>query len=272
MSMKRILGMMLAGRMAGRGMRGGMGGAGLGGSLGGLAAAGLLGGRRGGLGRKAGLAALGYMAYRAYQDHQARTGSRNPQAEPGSSGVTPRAYGGSGEHAAAGSEGLAGGLGGIVRSVSEAISGPHGTRTDGAPAGVAGTGASSETAFTPEDERAVETFSEETALLLVRAMVTAANADGTITAEERARILAQSGEAGADAEDRRALERELATPRPLDELLGQVRDRETAEEFYLASRMAVDDSTEAHRAYLARLRERLGLGEQEAAEIDATEN
>ena len=169
--------------------------------------------------------------------------------------------------------GLGGALGGIVKSVSDMLTGPQGAQADRAPAGApAGTGASSGPAFTPEDERAAETFSEDTALLLVRAMVAAANADGTISAEERARIMRQADEAGADTEDRRALERELANPRPLDELLVQVRDKETSEEFYLASRMAVDDTTEANRAYLVRLRERLGLAEQEAAEIDTLAN
>jgi uncharacterized membrane protein YebE (DUF533 family) len=154
-----------------------------------------------------------------------------------------------------------------VQSVSDALAGSQGRQTDRQPAGPG-----PEPAFTAEDERAAETFSEDTALLLVRAMVTAANADGSISAEERSRIMAQADEAGADAGDRRVLEEELANPRPLDELLGQVRDQETAEEFYLASRMAIDGTTEAHRAYLIRLRERLGLGEQEAGEIDTLAN
>jgi uncharacterized membrane protein YebE (DUF533 family) len=284
MSMKRILGTMLASRMAGRGMRGGIGRGGIGsGGLGGLAAAGLLGGRRGGLGRKAGLAALGYMAYRAYQDHTARSGGSTSGSTSGSSsgfatgsGTQPSAAsGGSAGHAASGG-GLSGALGDIVRSVSDALTGQQGSRDDRTPAPAstgagasADPGASADAGFSPEDEQAAESFSEDTALLLVRAMVTAANADGTISADERARILAQADEAGADAEDRQALERELANPRSLDELLTQVRDRETAEEFYLASRMAVDETTEANRAYLVLLRERLGLGEQDAAEIDS---
>jgi uncharacterized membrane protein YebE (DUF533 family) len=251
MSMKRILGMMLASRMGGRG-----GGA-LGGGLGGLAAAGMLGGRRGGLGRKAGLAALGYMAYRAYQDRQAGAAG----------GETAGATGGTGS--ASGGGGLSGGIGGLLKTVGDAFAGSRDARTGPSKAGAPSEPpASSEAAFTPEDERAAETFSEDTALLLVRAMVAAANADGSISAAERARILAQADEGHADPEDRRVLERELDNPRPVEELLGQVRDRETAEEFYLASRMALDDKTEAHRAYLARVRERLGLDEQEAAEID----
>lgn len=259
MSMKRILGMMLASRMAGPGMRGGM----KSGGLGGLASIGLLGGR------KAGLAALGYMAYRAYQDRQARTGDGQPQSEARRGRASSGASSGLGGNAASGA-GLAGMLGGIVKSLSDTLSGAQGAQAGRDPVGAReGTGASPKAAFTPEDERAAETFSEETALLLVRAMVAAANADGAITAEERERIMSQANEAGADAEDRRALEAELANPRPLDDLLGQVRDQETAEEFYLASRMAIDGATEANRAYLAGLRERLGLAEQDAADINA---
>lgn len=268
MSMKRILGMMLATKLAGRGTRGrGSLGGGLAGGLGGLAAGGLLGGRRGGgLARKAGLGALAYMAYRAYQDHQARSAG----AEARSSGGSGAASTGSG--AAAGG-GLGGALGGIVKSVSDAFEGSQEAPTDHAPAGApAGSGASPEAAFAQEDERAAETFSEDKAVLLIRAMVTAANADGTISADERARIMDQADEAGGNAEDRRILEQELANPRPLDELLAQVRDRETAEEFYLASSMAVDSTTDVNRLYLARLRERLGLPKQDAAEIDALAN
>jgi uncharacterized membrane protein YebE (DUF533 family) len=265
MSMKQILGMMLASKVAGRGSRSGRG---LGGGLGGLAAAGMLGGRRGGgggLGRKVGLGALGYMAYRAYQDHQ----TRNQGGGSHSTGQGRGAFGGSGSNpmgSAAAAGGLGGALGGIMKSVSDAMSGQQGSEQTRAPAGQAPT---DEAAFSPEEQQTAESFSEDKALLLVRAMVTAANADGSISSEERARIIGQADEAGASAEDRRALERELANPRPLDELLSQVRDRDTAEEFYLASRMAVDASTDVHRAYLARLRERLGLAEEDTAEIDA---
>jgi uncharacterized membrane protein YebE (DUF533 family) len=265
MSMKQILGMMLASKMAGRGSRGRRGGGlgGLGAGLGGLAAAGMLGGRRrgGGLGRTVGLGALGYMAYRAYQDHQARSAGGT-----GSSGQDRGSFAGSGGDNTASGGGLGGVLGGIVTSVSDALTGPEGAGRGQPPAGDS---QPSEAAFTAEEQRTAEAFSEDKALLLVRAMVTAANADGSISTEERARIMSQADEAGAEAEDRRALERELADPRPLDELLAQVRDKETAEEFYLASTMAIDGTTDKNRAYLVRLRERLGVAEQEAADIDA---
>lgn len=49
------------------------------------------------------------------------------------------------------------------------------------------------------------------------------------------------------AEDRRIVEREIANPKPFDQLVGQVRDQETADEFYLASRAAIDGETEQNR-------------------------
>lgn len=258
MSMKRVLGMMLASRMAGRGMRGRGGFPG--GGLGGMAAAGLIGGRRGGLGRKAGLAALGYMAYRAYQDHQAKSADRDDRTGTSASDAGSAHPGGSASGA-----GLGGLLGGVMKSVSDALGGV-GTQdqTDGRDASGSAQPSTAQ-AFTAEDERAAEALGEDKALLLLRAMITAAHADGEISAEERSRIMSQA----EDADDRRTLERELAAPRPLEELLGQVRDQETAEEFYLSSRMAVDADTSANRTYLDRLRARLGLAEQDAAEIDA---
>ena len=233
MSLKRILGTMLATRMAGRGRRRGS-----------LGAAGMLGGlgyrRRPRIGGKMGLAALGYMAYRAYQDHQSRTAGR--------------ARGGS-------SPSSAGGIGGMVQDLADRITGSASGDTRGAMAG----GAEEDLR---DDERAAESFNDETALLLIRAMITASYSDGAMSTEERQRIMQEIDEAGGGAEDRRTMEREIANPKPLDELLAQVNDGETAEEFYLASRAAVDGETEANRAYLADLRQRLGLSEQQAAEVD----
>ena len=227
MSLKRVLGMMLASRMAGRGRRRG--------SLGSAAMLGALGGRRRGMGGKLGMAALGYMAYQAYQDHQTRTGGG--AARPGGQG----------------------GIGGMIRDVADRI---------GAVSGGGRAGAQPAASEFTEDERAAEQFSEGKALLLIRAMITAAYSDGALSEAERARIMGEIDEAGADPEDRRTMEREIANPRPLEELLQDVRDHETAEEFYLASRAAIDGETDENRAYLATLRQRLGLSEEEAAEVE----
>ena len=207
---------------------------------------GMLGGlgyrRRPRIGGKMGLAALGYMAYRAYQDHQSRSG--------GSAGTTSRSSSG-------------GGLAGMVQDVANRLTGNPQSDSRGT-GGMPGTGEED----LRDDERAAESFSDRTALLLIRAMITAAYSDGAMSTEERQRIMQEIEEAGADDEDRRVMEREIANPKPLDELLSEVNDEETAEEFYLASRAAMDGETEADRTYLSNLRQRLGLSEQQVAEVE----
>ena len=235
MSLKRILGTMLATRMAGRGRRRR--------SLGTSAMLGGLGYRRRPIiGGKAGLAALGYMAYQAYQDHQSRTAGRTGSAAASTS---------------------SGGIGGMVRDIADQITGSGSSQ-----AGTAGAAAGDGAEDLRDDERAAESFSDQTALLLIRAMIAAAYSDGAMSNEERQHIMKEIDEAGADAEDRRVMEREIANPRPLDELLAQVNDEETAEEFYLASRAAVDGEADANRSYLEEVRRRLGLSEQQAAEVE----
>jgi uncharacterized membrane protein YebE (DUF533 family) len=242
-NLQRMLGAMLASRMAGRG--------GMGGTLGSAAMlGGLGGGRRGGgpasgLGGKLGLAALGYLAYRAYQDvQQDRERESRPPKEAGRSGAGP--------------------LGGLLDSITGG--GQGGTK--------AGSGGSlSErigSILNPrQDEPAPEeTISDNKALLLIRAMIAAANSDGQISPQERATILAKLDEAGADADDRRVIEKELQNPRPLDELLREVHDLETAQQFYLASRAAVGGTNEVQKSYLSYLRQRLKLPDDAVAEVE----
>ncbi|WP_114394569.1 tellurite resistance TerB family protein [Oleisolibacter albus] len=105
--------------------------------------------------------------------------------------------------------------------------------------------------------------------LLLLAMVTAAKADGTLDAAERAALLDHLDRAGAGPAERAALERMLAAPADPDGLVAQVRDRATAVEVYAASRLAIDPDTPAEQAYLVRLAGRLGLDADAVAEIEA---
>lgn len=242
MSLKRILGTMLASRMGGRGRRGG--------SMGSAAMMSGLGRRRSGMGGKMGLAAMGFMAYRAYKDHQSRTAGSASASTAGSTSSS--------------SSGSSGGIADMIKDVVDRVSGSSGSQSSGP----------SSAASAPEDDgmqeeaRAAENFSEDTALLLIRAMVTAAYSDGSLSNDERERIMGQIDEAGGTAEDRAVMEREIANPKPLDTLLADVDDQETAEEFYLASRVAVDGETEANRTYLDDLRRRLNLSEAQVSEVE----
>ncbi len=227
MSLKRVLGTILASRLAGRGRnRGPMGAASM--------LTGVRQRRHGSPTGKAGLAALGYMAYQAYQHRQSSGGGH-----------------------ASGS----GGLGAMVREVVYQVTGSL---------GAGGTADQEPTEQQlAEDGTAAESMEEEKALLLIRAMITAAYSDGSLSDHERAHILQEIEEAGADKDDRQKLEAEMAHPKPLDDLLAQVDDQETAEEFYLASCSAVDAETDANRVYLSELRRRLDLSEDQAAEIES---
>jgi len=120
----------------------------------------------------------------------------------------------------------------------------------------------------PEAQAAAESMGDQKALLLIRAMIAAANADGQITAVERQRILSKLDEAGAAADDRRIVEQELQQPRSLDALLRDVTDPETAEQVYLASEMAIDAGSPAEKSYLQYLAARLNLPEDRVQELN----
>jgi len=256
----KMLGMLLATRMAGHGRYGSA-----------LGTAGLM---RGGVARKAGLAGLGYMAYRAYQDSKAN----RPQAQAGDPAAPQHTTGKeTGQHPSGSGAAATGGLAGALGSIVDSLTGGQMQRRKGDPGlgdrvrnyfnpdSAEPTGdAGGETAAPPEAAQ----IDDERALLLIRAMIAAANADGHISPEERQRILAQVDEAGGDAEDHRLIEQELSNPKPLDTLLPEVHDHETAQQFYAASRAAMDGESPTQTSYLDYLRNRLDLPPDETAEID----
>jgi uncharacterized membrane protein YebE (DUF533 family) len=99
------------------------------------------------------------------------------------------------------------------------------------------------------------------AMLLVRAMVAAANADGAIDAKERGDILSRLDAAGVGPEERATLEKELDAPRPITALVADVKSREIAEQIYVVSCLAIEADTPAERAYLKMLPMLLSLDE-----------
>ncbi|EWY40449.1 hypothetical protein N825_34700 [Skermanella stibiiresistens SB22] len=104
---------------------------------------------------------------------------------------------------------------------------------------------------------------------MIRAMIAAANADGQITAEERQRIIQHLDKAGAGAEERRIVEQEIASPKPLDDIIRQSRDQDTAEQIYLASEIAIRGGSETERRYLDFLASRLNIPDARRRELDA---
>jgi uncharacterized membrane protein YebE (DUF533 family) len=105
-------------------------------------------------------------------------------------------------------------------------------------------------------------------LRLVRLTISAARADGQLSASERALILAHARQAGVEAE----AERELEQPRPLSEIVGGVSDDQARRDLYTLAFSVVraDESvTGAERIYLAQLAHQLGLDAPTAAALEA---
>ncbi|WP_114856644.1 tellurite resistance TerB family protein [Azospirillum brasilense] len=217
-----------------------------------------------GVGPMAGLGALAYLAYRAYQERQQNMPSSGqapaPSGQPGTSpwGSPPSGSGNTPGGILGGILGGAGASGG--GSLGERLSQVFQQRT--APPPDATPPAAGEGAF---PELAME---DQHALLLIRAMIAAANADGEISAAERQRVMAALDEAGGGPEERRIVEQELSQPQSLDSLVRSVTDPDMAEQVYLASLMAVDREHEAERAYLTYLATRLKIAPQRAEQLN----
>ena len=96
------------------------------------------------------------------------------------------------------------------------------------------------------------------ALQVVRLAISAANADGSVSDQERAAILDQARIAGVD----RIVEQELAQPRPLAEIVAGVNDDTYRGTLYVLAFGILrgdEQPTGAERIYLAKLAHLLGL-------------
>ncbi|MCB1969010.1 MAG: tellurite resistance TerB family protein [Geminicoccaceae bacterium] len=110
---------------------------------------------------------------------------------------------------------------------------------------------------------------QDRAILLIRAMIAAAKADGAIDDEERAAILGRIDEQELGQEAHDFVEAEMNKPLDLYEITSAVRDEATAAEVYAASLLAITVDTDDERRYLNRLAARLGLDEGTVAAIEA---
>jgi uncharacterized membrane protein YebE (DUF533 family) len=104
-------------------------------------------------------------------------------------------------------------------------------------------------------------------LRLVRLMISAARADGTLTPVEQEAILAQARAVGAD----QLVDYEMRNPRPLADIAAGVADPQAREEMYAMAYAVVraDEAvTGAERIYLAQLAHALGLDPKATARIE----
>ena len=97
------------------------------------------------------------------------------------------------------------------------------------------------------------------AMLLIRAMIAAAAADGHMDQGEQDRIFDETRRLDLAAEDKAVLFDELRNPLSLEQLVTQVPNPETGLEVYAASLVAIDETRQEGRDYLRRLAAALEL-------------
>ncbi|MDP3895061.1 MAG: tellurite resistance TerB family protein [Mesorhizobium sp.] len=123
---------------------------------------------------------------------------------------------------------------------------------------------------TPFDPAQAPQGESEFALTLVRAMISAARADGHIDEEERARIGDRLSLAGIASEEGAFLAAELAQPVDIDQLVASAQTDAQRVELYTASRLAIEPESRAERGYLDMLAGRLKLPDALVDHVEAT--
>ena len=113
--------------------------------------------------------------------------------------------------------------------------------------------------FAPQEVAVGTVIDNDRATIMLRAMITAVKADGTIDGARRRRIMARLEEAGAEPEARQFVIEEMARPMDLEALVAAVHSRAAAVQVYAASLFAIAVDTPAEIDYLRRLGDRLGL-------------
>lgn len=104
---------------------------------------------------------------------------------------------------------------------------------------------------------------------LMRAMISAAKADGHVTPVEQKRILTQLEALDVNDADRAFIQQELESPLDVEAVVRDAATPELAAELYTASLLAIDPNGAAERAYLSLLAARLNLHEGLVAHIHA---
>lgn len=97
------------------------------------------------------------------------------------------------------------------------------------------------------------------ALILVRAMIEAAKADGRVDDKERELIKQKIASSGLDEKTVAFLTDELNKPVDIDNLVSNVSTDEQKAELYVASRMTLDPNNAKNSEYLDNLLQKLGL-------------
>lgn len=172
-----------------------------------------------------GMALLGTLAYKAYNNYQ------ETKAVGGNASVV-----GSVKNAGQGMLGSAQGL------LAGLMGGQAGAQPQAAPAAIAA----------PQ-------LTPDFALAVIRAMIGAAKADGHVDAAETDKIFGQIESQGLKPEEKSLLMREMANTPDVASIAASAKTQEEAAQIYLAATLVCDSQCAAEQAYLANLASHLKL-------------
>lgn len=108
---------------------------------------------------------------------------------------------------------------------------------------------------------------DQDAVLLIRAMIAAANADGVIDQDERNRILGKLETMDLSAQEHSFVVRELLSPVRMENIVASVKSQAMAKQVYTVSLLAIEVDTDAERTYINTLAQQLDLDESDIDDI-----
>jgi uncharacterized membrane protein YebE (DUF533 family) len=115
-----------------------------------------------------------------------------------------------------------------------------------------------------------QAVTNDTAILYIRAMISAAASDGRIDAGEQQKIMGALGHAGgADQAARDFLMHEINNPATADQLAAACQSGEQAVQVFTAARFAIDFDSQEENDFLIDLATKLGLDEKLIQHVDA---
>jgi len=109
---------------------------------------------------------------------------------------------------------------------------------------------------------------QERSVVLLRAMIAAAQADGHIDAAEKKIIMEKMGNQNFDAEVLEFLRSEIENPPTVDALASLVESETTAAEMYLAARIVIDQTNADQKQWLESLQQSLKLQPEFVTELE----
>ena len=121
---------------------------------------------------------------------------------------------------------------------------------------------------TPSEAPPVADNQNQDALLLIDAMIAAANADGHIDALEQSNIFRHLHQINSDQEGIEYVMQRLANPPSLSQICQRVNSVDQAQQVYLTSLIAITVDTEQEAQYLKRLAESLQLTPEQVSELN----